>query len=139
MKNSQNMIYTSGQSLPVEVLRFQTDPQDVEAFLKADHEVWTVMECDAPGFAQSPFIYKEVWLNDRKPGEITVVILWKSQEAWDQVGDAELQARLTALFDERFGRPYQFVGTLSGDNLHGIHCISRFEEKHEIRKAVPVS
>lgn len=131
MKNSEKMKFTTGENLPVEVLRFKTALEDVQEFLKLDHEIWTVMECDAPGFDESPFLYKETWLNDNNPGEIIVVFIWRNQQAWDKVGVPELQQRLAALFDEKFNKPYEFLGGLSGAEVGGVRRVCRFAMEGE--------
>ncbi|MSZ96828.1 MAG: TIGR03792 family protein, partial [Actinobacteria bacterium] len=75
--------YTSGERRPVEVLVFRMDPHLVDEFLRVDHEVWTLGEAHMEGLAAIPFLSKEVWLDDSKPGEVTIVFVWDTQEAWD--------------------------------------------------------
>ncbi len=128
MKNSDRMLYLNHENYPVEVLRLKTAPEHMQAYLEVDHEVWSVMECNAPGFDESPFLYKETWINDNHPGEIVVVIVWKSQEAWDKVGEIEFQKKLTQEFDSRFPFPYEFLGGLADSEVLGIRRVCRFEE-----------
>ncbi|MFM8267366.1 MAG: TIGR03792 family protein, partial [Ilumatobacteraceae bacterium] len=94
--------YVHGEHLPIEVLVFEMDPSVVEQFLAVDHEVWTLGEAALPGFARIPFLSKEVWLDDSRPGRVTVIFVWESLDAWMAVGSAEIQARLQAEFDARF-------------------------------------
>ena len=122
-----NYKYTKGEKLPIEVLVFEMDPKHVEEFLVADHEVWTLGEAELPGFDQIPFLSKEVWLDDSRPGRVTIVFVWESLEAWMRVGSAEIQARLQAEFDARFKHPVKLVEAWHEDTKFGLHSWSRFE------------
>ena len=119
--------YHRGERLPVEMLVFQVDPADLDRFLEVDHEVWTLGEATVEGFDHIPFLSKEVWLDDSRPGEVTIVFVWESIESWMKVGDEALQQTLQARFDERFGRPARLVRAPHEDSAHGIHRWSRFE------------
>ncbi|MEM9465629.1 MAG: TIGR03792 family protein [Actinomycetota bacterium] len=118
--------HTTGERRPVEVLVFQVDPADVEAFLAADHEVWTLGEADSIDGADLPFLSKEVWLNDNRPGEITIVFVWPDQATWDAVGAGAIQSRLTEQFERRFTRPYELVREIHLEEDRGLHRWSRF-------------
>ena len=109
---SSSYSYARGERLPVEVLVFEVTPEDVNDFLELDHDIWTL---------------KEVWLNDSRPGQITVVFVWESMEAWDTVGQAEFQQALQAEFDAKFGRPVKLVRAYHELADMGIHRYSRFE------------
>jgi uncharacterized protein (TIGR03792 family) len=119
--------YVAGEHLPVEVLVFRMDPSVVDEFLAVDHEVWTLGEALLPGFDRIPFISKEVWLDDAKPGEVTLVFVWESLDAWMQVGSPEIQTRLQAEFDARFPHSVELIAAPHEDSNHGIHRWSRFE------------
>lgn len=119
--------YRSGERVPVEILVFRVDPDDVDEFLRVDHEVWTLGEADSPGVQGVPFLAKEVWLDDSRPGEITVVMHWPSIEAWNAVDQPEFQRQLAAEFDRRFDRPYEIVQDVATSKAQGIHRWSRFE------------
>ena len=124
---SSGFRYESGERRPVEILVFRVDPADVDEFLRIDHEVWTLGEADSPGIDGVPFLSKEVWLDDRRPGEITVVIEWPSIEAWNVVDDPDFQRLLTDRFDARFARPYEVVQGAAAAKELGIRRWSRFE------------
>lgn len=119
--------FVSGERRPVEVLVFSMDPSVVEEFLRVDHEVWTLGEALLEGTNQIPFLSKEVWLDDSKPGEVTLVFVWDSMTDWDAVGRPEIQSRLQSLFDERFPHPVTLVAAPHEDSNLGIHRVSRFE------------
>ena len=123
--------YRRHERLPVEILVFEVDPADLEHFLEVDHEVWTLGEALIEGFDHIPFLSKEVWLDDTRPGEVTIVFVWESIESWMRVGDEELQRSFQARFDERFGRPVRLVRAPHEDSAHGIHRWSRFE-RHDV-------
>ena len=94
--------YTTGEERPVEVLVFRMDPTVVDEFIRVDHEVWTLGEALMEGLTDIPFLSKEVWLDSSKPGEVTIVFVWDTQDAWNIVGSTELQKKLQAEFDSRF-------------------------------------
>jgi uncharacterized protein (TIGR03792 family) len=119
--------YTPGERLPVEVLVFQVDPSRLDEFLRIDHEVWTLGEAFLPGADRIPFLSKEVWLDDSRPGEVSLVFVWESMEAWQRVGVADVQARLQAEFDQRFTGEVRLVRALHEESAFGIHRWSRFE------------
>ena len=122
-----NYSYVNGERRPVEVLIFQMDPALVDEFIKVDHEVWTLGEALMPSLSRIPFLSKEVWLDDSKPGEVTLVFVWDTQEEWNAVGETIFQQELQALFDSRFPHPIQLVRALHEESRMGIHRVSRFE------------
>ena len=119
--------YTSGERLPVEVLVFEVSPEHVEEFLAVDHEVWTLGEAHTDAFDRIPFLSKEVWLDDAHPGRIIITFVWESIEAWQRIGDEQLQRELQARFDDRFTHPVTLLRALHEESSHGIHRVSRFE------------
>lgn len=124
---SERFTYINGEHLPIEVLVFRMEPNRVNEFLTVDHEVWTLGEALLPGFDRIPFVSKEVWLDDAKPGEVTLVFVWESLDAWMKVGATEIQERLQAEFDHRFSHPVELIAAPHEDSNHGIHRWSRFE------------
>jgi uncharacterized protein (TIGR03792 family) len=121
--------YERDERLPVEVLVFRVAPEHVTAFLDVDHEVWTLGEALLDGFERIPFISKEVWLDDSKPGEVTLIFVWESLEAWMRVGAEPIQTALQARFDAAFPHPVELVQALHEDSHFGIHRWSRFERE----------
>lgn len=119
--------YAAEESRPIEVLVFRMDPDDVDEFLRIDHEVWTLGEAATPGMGEIPFMSKEVWLDDSRPGEVTIVFVWPTMAHWDEVADPDFQTRLQSIFDERFGRPYELVREIHDERDRGIQRWSRFE------------
>jgi uncharacterized protein (TIGR03792 family) len=109
------------------VLVFEMDPAVVDEFLAVDHEVWTLGEALLPGFERIPFMSKEVWLDDSRPGRVTLVFVWESREAWQRVDDRQVQVRLQAEFDARFPHPVRLVEAWHVDTNFGLHRWSRFE------------
>ena len=119
--------YTSGERMPIEILVFEVDPGDVDEFLAVDHDVWTIGEAFVPGTDHIPFLSKEVWLDDARPGEITLVFVFESREAWEQLDVEHLQTALAAEFDRRFTKPYRLTQAVHEESDFGIHRWSRFE------------
>ena len=119
--------YITGEERPVEVLVFRMDPAVVEEFIRVDHEVWTLGEAYTEGLTDLPFLSKEVWLDNSKPGEVTIVFVWDTQKAWDIVGNTEFQKKLQAEFDSRFPHPVELIAAPHEDSNFGIHRVTRFE------------
>ncbi len=119
--------YSAGEKLPIEVLVFEMDPAHVEEYLAIDHEVWTIGEATLPGFERIPFLSKEVWLDDSRPGRVSIIFVWESLEAWMRVVAKDIQQRLLAEFDARFKHPVKLVEAWHEDTNFGIHRWSRFE------------
>ena len=121
--------YIRDERSPIEVLVFEMEPDTVEEFLAVDHEVWTLGEALLPGFERIPFLSKEVWLDDSRPGRVTLVFVWESREAWQRVDDREVQTRLQTEFDARFPHPVRLVEAWHEDAEFGLHRWSRFERR----------
>ena len=119
--------YTTGEERPVEVLVFRMDPTVVDEFIRVDHEVWTLGEALMEGLTDIPFLSKEVWLDSSKPGEVTIVFVWDTQDAWNIVGKTEFQKKLQAEFDSRFPHPIELIAAPHEDSNFGIHRVTRFE------------
>ncbi len=119
--------YITCEERPVEVLVFRMDPTVVDEFIRVDHEVWTLGEARMEGLTDIPFLSKEVWLDNSKPGEVTIVFVWDTQEAWDTVGNVEFQKKLQAEFDFRFRYPIELIAAPHEDAHCGIHRVTRFE------------
>ena len=83
------------------------------------------MSSATPGTEQIPFLSKEVWLSDDRPGEITIVFAWPDQASWDHVGEESFQQLLIDEFDRRFTRPHRLVRAVHEER--SIHRWSRFE------------
>ena len=123
----QGYTYVKGEHYPVEHLIFETAPEHVQEFLDVDHEVWTLGEAESDLFDHIPFLYKEVWVNDNKPGEMHFIFVWESIESWRKVDDKEVQAALIARFESKFQHPYKLTRCIQNEENFGIHRYSRSE------------
>jgi len=101
----------------VELLTFSLDPRHVEAFIAADHDIWTL------GLATSvdgtcPVVAKEIWLDDANPGTVHIVITWTSRTAWKSIPQQRL-TELENLFTEAFPHPHRLTHeqTITGSRL----------------------
>jgi uncharacterized protein (TIGR03792 family) len=119
--------YINNERRPVEVLVFRMDPSVVDEFIRVDHEVWTLGEALMPGLNTIPFLSKEVWLDDSRPGEVTLVFVWDTQEQWDIVGETSFQQELQHIFDSQFPHPVELIRAPHEDSQFGIHRVTRFE------------
>ena len=119
--------YINGERRPVEVLIFEMDPNVVDEFIQVDHEVWTLGEAFMPGLSRIPFLSKEVWLDDSRPGQVTLIFVWDTQSEWDIVGEVSFQKELQQIFDARFPHPVRLFGAPHEDSAMGIHRVTRFE------------
>lgn len=129
MSDEPRYSYVRGEKRPVEVLVFKMDPSVVDQFLEVDHEVWTIGEATLDPASPIPFLSKEVWLDDSRPGEVTLVFVWETLDQWLAVGNKEIQERLQAQFDERFPHPIELIAAPHEDSNLGIHRWSRFERR----------
>jgi uncharacterized protein (TIGR03792 family) len=119
--------YTSGERLPVEILVFEVDPEHVDEYLRVDHEVWTLGEAFHPEVDHIPFLSKEVWLNDNRPGEVTLIFVFESMEAWERIGAGHIQAQIQAEFERRFPHRQTLVRAVHDEEQFEIHRWSRFD------------
>ena len=83
------------------------------------------------GLSRIPFLSKEVWLDDSKPGEVTIVFVWDTQAEWDIVGEPTFQQCLQAEFDARFPHPVELIAAPHEDSHFGIHRVTRFERTEQ--------
>ncbi len=127
MASGSDHRYTADERRPVEVLVFRVDARHVDEFLRVDHEVWTLGEAFAVGLDRIPFLSKEVWLDDTRPGEVTLVFVWESMQAWESVDTESLQTALQTEFDTRFPHEVELVRAVHEERDKGIHRWSRFE------------
>lgn len=129
MSEESAYTYVRGERRPVEVLVFKMDPEVVGEFLAVDHEVWTLGEAFENPDSTIPFMSKEVWLDDSRPGEVTLVFIWETMGDWMKVGHTDIQERLQAQFDARFPHPIELIAAPHEDSNLGIHRWSRFERR----------
>ena len=119
--------YINGERRPVEVLVFQMDPSVVDEWIRIDHEIWTMKEALMPGLQHIPFLSKEVWVDDSKPGQVSVVFVWDSMDDWNAVAEPSFQRQLLDEFNARFPHPYTLVAAPHEDANMGLYRVSRFE------------
>lgn len=124
---SHSFSYLNNERRPVEVLIFEMDPAVVDEWIQIDHEVWTMKEALMPGLQHIPFLSKEVWVDDSKPGRITVVFVWDSMSDWNAVAEPTFQQQLLDEFNTRFRHPYTLVAAPHEDANMGLYRVSRFE------------
>ena len=124
---TEPFLYSSDERLPVEILVFQVAPEHLDEFLRVDHEVWTLGEAFADGLERVPFLSKEVWLDDSRPGEVTLVFVWESMRAWESVDTEALQTSLQTEFNARFAHPVTLARAIHEERNKGLHRWSRFE------------
>lgn len=129
-----NFQYVKNERRPVEVLVFKMNPAVVDEFIAVDHEIWTLGEAHTPGLDRIPFLSKEVWLDDSKPGEVTLIFVWENQELWDTVGEPTFQQSLQETFDQRFPHPLELIAAHHVESNFGIHRVSRFERTSSHRE-----
>ncbi|MCR9254408.1 MAG: TIGR03792 family protein [bacterium] len=102
-------VYEPGQA--VEYLVFEVNPSKVKEFTQLEHEIWSQMLSEYPGF-----ISKEIWLNEDKPSEVTVIIYWESVKLWKSVPEDAIMGSIRK-FDEAIGAEnYKLVEERHLDN-----------------------
>lgn len=102
-------VYEPGHA--VEYLVFEVNPSKVKEFTQLEHEIWSQMLSEYPGF-----ISKEIWLNEYKPSEVTVIIYWESIKLWKSVPEDAIMESIRK-FDEAIGAEnYKLVEERHLDN-----------------------
>jgi uncharacterized protein (TIGR03792 family) len=96
-------IYEKGQA--VEYLVFTMKPELVDQFIELDRAIWTKELATCEGF-----VSKEVWVNKKKPGEITTILYWNSLEQWKAI-DHQWLAEVDKRFTAYMGGPGSFTLT----------------------------
>ena len=71
----------------IEFLTFDVDPAERDEWLAVEESHWSRYLETRPGFAG-----KEMWVEDNAPGRVHAVIRWESQQAWDDVPRADVEA-----------------------------------------------
>ena len=71
----------------IEFLTFDVDPDERDQWLVAEELHWSRYLESRPGF-----VSKEMWVDDDDPGRVHAVIRWKTQQAWDDVPRADVEA-----------------------------------------------
>ena len=94
----------------VEFLVFEMLPEHRERFIQLDNEIWT------PALRkQNGFVSKEVWIDETKPNQVTLVTYWSSYALWKAIPHAELAAT-DDQFKKAFGHPFKLI-----KELHKMH------------------
>ena len=70
----------------VEWLRMRVRAELLERYLEADEAVWT-----AGLGREEGFLGKEVWLDRERPGEVVLVIRWRSERHWKRIPEERLE------------------------------------------------
>jgi len=109
--------YILNEKLPVEILQFYTNPENVEEFIKVDYDIWTLKESIHNNIALYPFYSKEIWLNENNPGEITIIHIWKSLELWKMMD----QKKCIEEFNNNFKYPYKLL-----TDIHDLSFWSKY-------------
>lgn len=95
----------------VEYLVFEVDPERVDEFVRLENEIWTngLMQQDG-------FLSKDIWVNESKPGEVSVIIHWKDFDSWKSI-PKKVTDQLTQRFDDQFGADnYRIIREVHGHN-----------------------
>lgn len=121
--------YTTGKKNPIEHLIFQINPQDLNEFIQADHEVWNLGDITLreDGVETIPFISKEVWVNEYRPGIVHYVLVWEDMETWSKAAYDEMKEILRLEFKNRFRKPFKLLCSVHKEEDYGMHRISRLE------------
>jgi uncharacterized protein (TIGR03792 family) len=64
----------------IEFLHFTVAPDQRQAFIARDAEVWTSGLAEQPGY-----LGKEVWVDLSDPSQVRLAIRWESREHWQAV------------------------------------------------------
>ena len=90
----------------IEWLKVRVAPELREKYIQKDDEIWTAALSRYPGF-----LGKQVWIDPKKPDEVTLVIQWESKQAWDSV-DAHHMKETEERFNQAVGKDtHAFIET----------------------------
>ncbi len=107
---------------PVEYLIFKCrNNEEARRYLQVNEQVWTKALSQYPGFVSSTG-----YINEDNPGEVHIVIIWKTKEEWFSVPTEDLM-KIGKEFDSKFGLPYENGKRLHNDNNFGWHKVRHFE------------
>ena len=84
----------------VEGLTFRVKPEEVERYMEIEEEVYVNNLASVPGFMGS-----ETWISADKPGEVTSLYFWATEEDFhniDQEWLSKLKERSASLIDAAF-------------------------------------
>ena len=76
----------------IEFLHFTVAPEQRQAFIARDAEVWSAGLADQPGY-----LGKDVWVDLDNPAQVRLAIRWESRAHWQAVPQAlqdELDRRM---------------------------------------------
>ncbi len=124
---SKRYRYQDGERYPIEYHVYQVAEEDLQDYLDATHEVWTLGEALDEGFENIPFLYKEVWVNENKPGEVHTIICWESRESWVRCEERAKENGLLQRFQKRFTKPCTFVRAWHEDENFGLYRVNHFK------------
>lgn len=68
----------------IEGLTFRMPEEKVEEYLKIEEDIWFADLCELPGFVGG-----ETWVSQDKPGEVTCLYYWESEEAFRNAENSE--------------------------------------------------
>ena len=94
----------------VEYLVFEVAPEHRELFITVDDQIWTPTLSKQKGF-----VSKEVWIDENRPNQVTLVTYWSSYALWKAIPHAELGAT-DVRFKKAFGHPFKLI-----KELHKTH------------------
>lgn len=69
----------------MEFLSFEVDASERDAWISADHRIWTAFLRRQEGFVD-----KQVWTDRADPGLVHAVIIWSDEESWKAIPTSEL-------------------------------------------------
>lgn len=111
----------SGKHYPVEYLIFKCRNESEAKIYIEKNSIWTDFLAQNKGFVSS-----SSWVNKMNPGEVHIIIIWKTLEDWLSISKEELMA-VSKQFDEAFGFPYEAGRRLHNETNFGYHKVSHYE------------
>ena len=94
----------------VEYLVFEMAPEHRARFIQLDNEIWTPTLSKQKGF-----VSKEVWIDENRPNQVTLVTYWTSYALWKAIPHEALAAT-DVRFKKAFGHPFSLI-----KELHKTH------------------
>ncbi len=116
-----NVVEMKDIHYPVEYLMFQCRNDEEAKLYLSKNDIWTKELAKFKGFVSS-----SSFINHHNPGEVHVIIIWETLEDWLSIPKEELM-RISALFDEAFGLPYENGRRIHNETNFGLHKVRHYE------------
>lgn len=116
-----NVVEMKDIHYPVEYLMFKCRSDEEAKLYLSKNEIWTKALAKHKGFVSS-----SSFINHENPGEVHVIIIWKTLNDWLSISKEELM-EISKVFDKSFALPYESDRRIHIENNFGLHKVRHYE------------